>query len=146
MSEPTERLTDSAARIGSIFDGMEKSDAAILRNYGQMLSFAEGEHIVRKGEKDDSVYFIERGIAQVIIQHPGLLFAKKSYLEIGAGHVFGEMAFLDNKPRSATVTAKNDVTVLKYTRETIEMIYQSYPRIAQQLVMWFGRVVSERRR
>jgi len=63
--------------------------------------FGPGQVIVSEGEEGDRVYFILEGRVKVV----SLSSAKREikFGELGGEEIFGEMALIDNKPRSASV-------------------------------------------
>ncbi len=67
--------------------------------------FTKGQVLIREGEQGDTAYVIRQGRVAVSKQ-----VGEKHLLlsTLGAGEVVGEMALVDNKPRSATVTALED--------------------------------------
>ncbi len=81
-------------------------------------SFAEGDKIVRQGESGESMYVIARGTVQVLkemrTEEPRLLAI------LGAGGFFGEIALLDESPRTATVRAAAPCTMLRLRRRNLE--------------------------
>ena len=50
-------------------------------------------------------------------------------LRLQSGERVGEMALLDDEPRSATIVADNDVLVLKLSRRDFEKVLQLYPEV-----------------
>ena len=69
------------------------------------LYFAKGETIFREGEQGDEFFVVARG--QVEIKSGNRWFET-----VGQNGIFGEMALIDDSPRSATVVALTDVTVV----------------------------------
>ena len=65
---------------------------------------------------------------------------------IGAGKVLGEVALLDGHPRSATVTASKDTTVLIFTQANLAEMIANKPRVAIQFVLKISRALSHRLR
>ena len=65
---------------------------------------------------------------------------------IGAGKVLGEVALLDGHPRSATVTASKDTTVLIFTQAKLTEMIAKNPRVAIQFVLKVSRDLSHRLR
>ena len=72
--------------------------------------FAVGEKIFRIGDRGRNAYFIESGSVEVSILRNGEPFV---IAELGVGEIFGEMSMIDDAPRSATVTAKEDTEVIE---------------------------------
>ncbi len=72
--------------------------------------FAAGEEIFRIGDRGRNAYFIESGSVEVSILRDGEPFV---IAELGVGEIFGEMSMIDDAPRSATVTAKEDTEVIE---------------------------------
>jgi len=65
-----------------------------------------GTRVFEEGEPGDSLYLIVRGSVRV---HKG----EREVAVLGKGECFGEMAILDNEPRSASITALEDVQLLR---------------------------------
>ena len=82
----------------------------------ERLKFRSGENIFEDGEEGCCAYFIENGQAEVISHH-----GHKNYRLgiLGPGDLFGEMALIDNQPRTATVTALLDTDVISINRDLI---------------------------
>lgn len=71
------------------------------------LTFAAGETIFRQGYPGDFAYIVVAGQVEILdIMTDGSEF-RIAILEVG--QMFGEMALLDDKPRSATARALTDV-------------------------------------
>ncbi len=75
-------------------------------------SFPRGAVMVREGDPGNSAYIIVSGRAEVRKKMGGVDQVLKT---LGAGEVFGEMAVLTESPRTATVVAVEDTTVLVVT-------------------------------
>ena len=76
--------------------------------------FSKGEALMREGESGECAYIIESGNVEILVQRDGQL------LQIGTrgpGSLLGEMAMIDDKPRTATVRALDDCTAIEITRE-----------------------------
>lgn len=80
-----------------------------------LRQFVPGEVIVREGDVGDTAYLIERGQVEVTKGHDGRLVHLAS---LTIGQVFGEMSLIDERPRSATVTALEDTVVYEIHRDT----------------------------
>ncbi len=93
-----------------------------------------GEIIFNKDDTDNHcMYVVERG--QVEITN------RKKVLElIDAGGFFGEMALVNNKPRSATAAAKTDCVLVKVDEGDFYFLVQHSPSFAIEMM----RVLSER--
>ena len=76
----------------------------------QPVNFPTGAVIFKEGDKADAVYFLETGSVEVSRNDGG---SKIALAKLGKDAVFGEMALIDKKPRSATVIALEPVTGLK---------------------------------
>jgi CRP/FNR family transcriptional regulator, cyclic AMP receptor protein len=109
------------------------SDACIARQ------FTKGETIVRQGEMGLGLYIISRGRVKVDREQGG---ARTQVAELGPEQFFGDMALLDNKPRSATVTGLEDAECLLLTRDSFVKLMNKYPEIPIRM----ARVLAERLR
>lgn len=79
----------------------------------EFISFSQGQAILNEGDIDHAFYIIARG--EVNVQK-----GKKSIAQLHQGDCFGEVGFLTEHKRTATVTAKDDVLVLKINSISID--------------------------
>ena len=80
------------------------------------LLVEKGRTIFREGDLGYCAYLIERGQAEVSVHRAG---QQVGVARLGPGEIFGEMAIIDDKPRSATVTALEQCQLLLITREQL---------------------------
>ena len=78
-------------------------------------SFKAGETILRQGDPGESAFIIESGRVEIIVEAPNGKIQKVGTR--GAGTMIGEMALVDNAPRTATVKAIEDCVLLEITKE-----------------------------
>lgn len=101
--------------------------------------FEEGEVILREGEAGETAYVIDRGRVEATKDLEG----RSIHLAyVGAGEVFGEMSMIDDRPRSATITAVEHTVVQEVHRERFYEGLQSHPEVALNLL----KVLFERLR
>ena len=77
--------------------------------------FKAGETIIAQGEQGDCAYIIENGKVEITIEQ-----ADGSILNVGtrgSGAMIGEMSIIDNAPRTATIIALEDCSLLEITKE-----------------------------
>jgi EAL domain-containing protein (putative c-di-GMP-specific phosphodiesterase class I) len=75
-----------------------------------------GKTVFREGDRGYCAYLIEKGRVEISVTRSD---ARIVLGHRGQGEVFGEMAIIDDKPRSATATAISDCTLVAITREQL---------------------------
>jgi CRP/FNR family cyclic AMP-dependent transcriptional regulator len=90
---------------------------------GRVTRFHDGTAIVRTGEPGDALYVVLDG--EVSVRRPGL-----SSLPLGIGSFFGELAVLDDGPRTATVIAHGPVVCLTISRSRFLKLMRDESTIA----------------
>lgn len=80
------------------------------------VTVRKGQRVFRQGDAADCAYIIERGRVAVLVAAGG---TETKIAERGPGDLFGEMAIIDNKPRSASVQALEDCVLLRLTNRQI---------------------------
>jgi CRP/FNR family cyclic AMP-dependent transcriptional regulator len=99
--------------------------------------------ILREGEVSDSIFLISSGSVQVTLQGTGGPLRSLAILQ--AGEIFGEMAVLERRPRSATVVAREQCLLLEVAGEEIrkllaahlEVQVKLYTLVRDRLRQWF---------
>ncbi len=102
-----------ALRAMEFFSDFNDSELWELINASQWLRVPEGEEIIAEGDVDRSFYIVVSGVVQVSKQGVRLDL-------LGEGECFGEMGFISGAGRSATITARQPVTVMKLRASQIE--------------------------
>src|SRR5256885_946990 len=131
-------MNDLIAKI-DFFSGL---DDKILRKISEaciVRQFTRNETIVRQGEMGLGLYIIARGRVKVDREQGG---TRTLIAELGPEQFFGDMALLDNKPRSATVTGLEDAECLLLTRDSFVKLMNKYPEIPIRM----AKVLAERLR
>ena len=82
-----------------------------------------GQTIFKEGDKGDVMFIITEG--EVEIREGSVLLENA-----GPGCIFGEMALIDDEPRSATVVAKSDCRVVAVDHRRFEFMVQETPFFA----------------
>ena len=123
---------DTLARV-DLFIGLDKKDIQVLAKSCQERKYSAGSTLMSQGDTGVGLYVIISGAVR-ITQSVNPDRAEVELGTAGKGSVLGEMALLDDLPRSATVTATEDVTALLLPIWDFRTTLHSYPDIAVKLL------------
>jgi sulfate permease, SulP family len=112
-----------------------------LRGWLAPVAWPAGHVIFRHGDPGSSLYLVTRGRASVHLRHDD---GSIRLVTFAAGAVFGELALLDRGPRSATVTADEDLAGFGLSEASFTDLCQKQPDIAIKLLSALGRELSVR--
>jgi len=104
-----------------------------------LTRYEAGEVIVRENDFGETAYVIQQGQVEVSKEVNG---QKVHFAHLGVGEIFGEMSMIDEKPRSATVTAVTETLVSEIRRDEFFNSLQTDPKVALSLL----KVLFERLR
>jgi len=141
MSAMFERLRFLAARLATrpdtadhhsnksepIFDASTLAQLRKQLARSTVMSFPEGVKIMKEGATGTAMYIVLDGKVAVAI-------GRKIVEKLGPGGVFGEMALVDNSPRTATAVARSDCELLAIDREALIKLVQSDPGVGMQMM------------
>jgi len=104
----------------------------------KLLEYKAGDIVLKEGDLGESAFIIEKGQVEVSKDLEG----RKVHLAfIGVGEIFGEMGMIEEKPRSATVTAVENTVVRECHRRDFLTNLQSDPdAVVQVLKVLFERL------
>jgi glutaminase len=108
------------------------------------LTFAPGAVVFREGDEADAVYFVSSGSlrAQIDVQGGRTLRLQT----MGPGTAFGEMAFLDQGTRSATVVAEEESLVHVLPFNELRRVEQEHSGVTQAFYRNLGQLLAARLR
>ena len=105
--------------------------------------YEPGEVIISEFEPGDTFYLIQSGMVQLAKCANG---TQKNLDILKNGELFGEMAILDNSPRSATCIAKRKVKCLEFSKENFEDLITGNPMISLKLLKLFCKRIYDQKR
>ncbi len=122
-------VKDWAAVLGNVplFATLSGRQLRRVTSLARLKRFERGVPIVVAGRSGDAFYVILDGVVSVGV--PGRRRAR-----LGPGECFGEMALLDDAPRSATVSAEGEVLVLEIGRANFTRLLKQEPQISLSLL------------
>jgi CRP/FNR family transcriptional regulator, cyclic AMP receptor protein len=125
--------------------GLSAAEMKLLATFSNEERFREGSMIFREGEKGDKLYIILDGRVRISKFIPGV--GEEALAVLDRGDFFGEMALIDEKPRSADAKAhEGDATVLSIDRGTLNEILGMDPHASLQFLTLLCRMISRRLR
>lgn len=123
---------DILARV-DLFSTLNKKELQTLAKSCQERSYRAGTVLFSQGDTGVGLYVLKNGKVRITIATD----PDKAEEEVGVygpGDVLGEMALLDDLPRSATVTAIEDVTALLLPVWEFRTILQAHPDMSLKLL------------
>lgn len=102
--------------------------------------YEDGSPIFMEQVPGDTLYLIQSGEVSITTIYDNRELLLKV---LGPGDIFGEMAILDNKPRTANAFAHGPVTLLRVTRENFYNLIEKAPHVATRVIellstrIWF---------
>ncbi len=125
--------------------GAEITAGLKLCQLGQEVSVAAGTRIVSQGEDPEFFYVIQSGRVRVFRETADRI--QTNLTELRPGAYFGEVALVTGQPRSASVEALEDATLIKVSKDEFDRLLDQNPQLArhiiQQLASWL--VAGDRR-
>jgi CRP-like cAMP-binding protein len=112
----------------ALFRDVEVETLAPVAQAAHEVTVPAGTRLIRTGDDGDCLYVVVEG--EVSVQ----LGDGEEVARRGAGAVFGEMAVISNRPRSADCIAVDEVTVLRVDRDDFSDLMIRHPRLARAVV------------
>lgn len=114
-----------------LFGGLQQKQLKSLARWATTRTWQPGQVIVQQGQGGLGLYCIQSGRVRVS-RHTDAL--EQTVREMGPGESFGEMALLDDQPRSATVTAVEPTTAVLLDKAQFLAELRTYPEIALAII------------
>lgn len=115
-----------------LFRGLSHEELSGLRKISHEKPFAKGARIFSEGDPGDGLYVVKSGsvqIAHIVGSEPRHVFSV-----FGPGAIFGEMAVVEDQPRSATAVAAGDSLLYFIPREEMRLLLKNSPLLAFNLL------------
>lgn len=119
-----------------IFAGVDPKRLRLLAFMSESLTYRAGELLFDQGEDGDSAFVVIDGSATVTVEIGG---KKIDVAEIGSKQIFGEMAVLCDVPRTAAISAKTDLSVLKIERDPFLKLLREFPDVSLKVMRFLAQ-------
>jgi predicted RND superfamily exporter protein/CRP-like cAMP-binding protein len=130
--------------LAPLMHGLTRWEARKLVLMGRLVSFERDEYAVHRGSHEtQTMYLVLTGSLRVSRSEDG---HDRVLAQIVPGEVFGEMALVDSRERSADVIANEDVEVLVLTASDLERLRRRFPRTANKVIYNLAIILSSRLR
>lgn len=125
-------MSDVAAYAASLrtvplFAGLTAEELGLIARSVKERVYEPGTVIVRQGDPGMGFYLIADG--RVEVTHDG-----HRIRELGPGEFFGEMALMEERARTATVTARERTRCLQLVRWDFRALLKEHPDLAVRLL------------
>ena len=127
-----------------MFGDLDPHELSEIVHTMQVQHIRGGQTIFEAGTAGDAWYIVYHG--QVHVFGAGPDGEPRLLAELGPRTCFGEMAVLDGSPRSATVRAVSDATLLRFPRDAFEALLAENRLAAYKLVHQMAKVLVARQR
>jgi signal transduction histidine kinase len=125
----------------ALFRSLNREELQALRFITQERRLAPNQEIFREGDPGDGVYFVKNGIVEIF----SLVGNGKRHVfsRLGDGEIFGEMAVIEHRPRSATATAVDAAEVYFIPRGEMLSLIERSPMLAFNLLQQISHRLRE---
>jgi CRP-like cAMP-binding protein len=119
---------------------MSDSDAKRFIAAATVISCAAGEVVINQGELGNEMFVILSGSVEV--RAGGI--DGRPIADFGRGDIFGEVAFMSEVERSATVVATNNIEILVLTQSMLKNVMKTMPEAACQVLFNLSLILCGR--
>jgi CRP/FNR family cyclic AMP-dependent transcriptional regulator len=121
-----------ALRSASLFAGLSRKELTELAKVTEDVDLDTGKVLCKEGQTGQEFFVIMQG--EVEITRRGKKLATR-----GSGEFFGEIALIEDVPRTATVTARTPVRFFVLTRRNFLRLLDEQPRVERKVMRALAR-------
>jgi len=120
-----------------LFSELDTDELAKVATLSQTRSVGKDVAIFYAGDPADAVFIVARGKVKIVVTSSD---GREFILTVlGAGQVFGEMALIEEAPRSASVITATAVELVVISRDEFHHLLATEPRISRKLLAILSR-------
>jgi CRP-like cAMP-binding protein len=139
-------MSHAAFTRNRLFHKLPESLALLLFEAGTVSIVPTGTEIVGEGEALDKLYIVLGGKAEVYLPQNESRFSPVKLSELAPGDCFGEYAFVDRQPASASIRAASDAEVYAIHFDTLHKFLDRHHSVASILYRNLLNILVERLR
>ena len=113
------------------FRGLDTADMELVAQQMTDQLYADGDVVVREGDPGDQMFLLITGTMHVYVKREGKVI---TYSRLQSGECFGEMALIEDAPRSATVQAEGQSLCPRISNRDFLQLLQRHPHISLRIL------------
>ena len=123
--------------LRSVFTGLDDAPIARLLGAGRFNEIAKGTTLAEENKPLETLFFICAG-------HVNVTIAGRKVAQLEKGNFVGEIAFLTEKPATATVVAEDSVRALVFERAELNQFFRTEAEVAGLIYQLLGRELAQK--
>lgn len=127
----------------SLFEQLTPVELRIVEGLLHKREYLGGEIVFDEGEEGQAIYIVREG---EIVLNKSDMPAGSEIARLGAGSFFGDMALLDNLPRTAQARAAQPSQLAAFFRDDFLGLMDTHARIASKIALQLAREMGRRLR
>jgi CRP-like cAMP-binding protein len=129
-----------ALRASPLVTELTPAETKVLGELVRLRTLADGEVLVPEGGRDAHLHVVARGRIDVVKDGP---HGRTLLHTIEPGDLVGELSFMDDEPRYASLIASGTTEVLVLDRRDFETLVESEPRVVYKVMRAIMRVAHK---
>jgi len=130
MAKKLEEEVELLRRI-PLFAKIEPSRLKLLAFTSERVTYEAGQEICRQGDIGDAAYLVISGVAEILVDTPT---GRIKLAELSKNALVGEIAIINDVPRTATVMAGTELEALRITKDHFLRLVAEFPQIAIEIM------------
>jgi CRP-like cAMP-binding protein len=127
-------------RVVPFFRELTQPELDRLVALGRVVDYPKDMVVFREGDQGEALYVVIRGAVRIVKQAPEVWDGTMAFVE--SGGCFGEMALVDDFPRSATAITQDACTILFLGRDALLDLFRDEPVVGRKILAAFCRSLS----
>ena len=132
-------LASSLSKV-RFFEGLSVKELDSILDSVHLYDYEAGDFIFKQGERADALYLVYQGRCEVLVKK-GFFSSLKKVGTLDSNDIFGEMALISKKGRSATVKASSPSKIFVLLKEDVDQVVQNNPNFAHHM----KRIIDQRK-
>jgi hypothetical protein len=141
QAAPAYGITPGSLRRIKVFADMDERQLASFLQYMEVIKLIPNAIVFHEGEHGDAMYLVLQGE----LRARAIIGGRESTLSLmGVGECFGELAVIDEGPRSADVVANVESVLLKISAGALKRLFQEAPALAAPFLLALNKTITSR--
>jgi hypothetical protein len=134
-------ITPGALRRIKILADMDERQLGSFLSYMEILKLLPNATVFQKGDHGDAMFLVLEGELRARVLVDG---QESTLATMTVGECFGEMAVIDEGPRSADVLANRECVLLKISADALRRVFKEAPALAAPFLLGLSKTISSR--